>query len=148
MKVAIVGSRTFNNNKNFLMMDSFIKSKLNTEDIKQVISGGANGADKLGKKWARINKIKYKEFSPDWNKYGKSAGMIRNIDIIKNADIVFAFWDGKSKGTKHSIKLANNMKKQLYIYSFRKPATINEMRISEGLEPLEGNLEECYKNTK
>jgi hypothetical protein len=57
-------------------------------------------------------------FKPDWNKYGKSAGFVRNKLIIENADIVFAFWDGESKGTLISINIAKELNKKLYICNF------------------------------
>ena len=47
-------------------------------------------------------------FPAEWKKYGKRAGYIRNHDIIKNSDHVVAFWDGKSRGTLHSIELARD----------------------------------------
>jgi hypothetical protein len=35
--------------------------------------------------------------------------MIRNSDIIKTSELVVAFWDGKSTGTKDSIDKANKL---------------------------------------
>ena len=64
-------------------------------------------------KIVKINRI---IFLPDWDKYGKSAGFIRNKLIINEADMVVAFWDGKSKGTKNSIDLAINAGKPVDIY--------------------------------
>jgi hypothetical protein len=100
MKLAIIGSRTFND---FNLLETHLKPYLNKASL--VISGGAKGADMLGEKWAKLNNIETTIFIPDWNKHGKKAGYIRNIDIINNCDECVAFWDGKSKGTKHSIDL-------------------------------------------
>ena len=106
MKLAIIGSRDFND-----------LTKLNNElepylsRIEMVVSGGAKGADKMGEEWAKRNNIKTLIFLAEWNKFGKSAGFIRNEDIIKNCDEVIAFWDGMSKGTKHSISLAEKFNK-------------------------------------
>lgn len=109
MKIAVIGSRTFNNYE-------IVKEELTKiENISLIVSGGAKGADSLGVKFAKENNIPYKEFLPDWNKHGKSAGFIRNHDIIKNSELVVAFWDGKSKGTKHSIDLARKMNIELKI---------------------------------
>jgi hypothetical protein len=119
-KIAIVGSRSFKKQSDFKTMNKFILSKIKIEEISQVVSGGAKGADSLGKKFAGLHKLKYKEFLPDWKTYGRSAGMIRNNYIIRNADIVFAFWDGKSKGTKNSIKIAKDTGKDLFLFLFKK----------------------------
>ena len=57
-------------------------------------------------------------FRPDWDRYGKAAGIIRNKDIVENSNMVIAFWDGKSKGTASSIELAKKMDKNLKIVYF------------------------------
>ena len=41
---------------------------------------------------------------------------IRNAQMADYADILLAFWDGESKGTKHMINLAE--KKDLDVYCF------------------------------
>lgn len=51
-----------------------------------------------------LNNIKFTVFLPDYNKYGKAAPLKRNLEIIDYSDIVLAFWDGKSHGTRHVIK--------------------------------------------
>jgi predicted Rossmann fold nucleotide-binding protein DprA/Smf involved in DNA uptake len=101
MTVAIIGSRKFTNYREFLQL----MPKL---DITKIISGGATGADSLAHRYALDNDIAYLEFLPDWDLYGKAAGPIRNKLIINNADHVIAFWDGRSKGTASSIKLAQH----------------------------------------
>lgn len=116
-KVAIVGSRTFND---YEKAKQFINNicQENNISINQIISGGAKGADSIGEKYARENNINILIFKPDWNKYGKSAGYIRNKDIIDNCDICIAFWDGNSRGTKNDIDLCNKKEKQVYICYF------------------------------
>ena len=99
MKLAIIGSRTFDNYK--LLKEELQPYK---DKITLVISGGAKGADSLGESWAKENNIPTQIFLPDWSK-GKGAGFERNKDIIKNCDVCIAFWDMKSRGTAHSIGL-------------------------------------------
>jgi len=55
---------------------------------------------------------------PDWDKYRKSAGFIRNQQIIDACTFVLAFWDGKSKGTKDTIDKARKAKKPTFIIYF------------------------------
>lgn len=116
--VAIVGSRTFSSFENFQEMNDFIEKIIDPKDIFKIVLGGAKGADTLAKAFAEAHNIKIKEFFPDWKNYGKMAGFLRNIRIIEAADIVFAFWDGKSRGTKNSIKIAKELNKDLYIFNF------------------------------
>lgn len=74
--------------------------------ITAVICGMAQGADMMGYKWAKEKGIEIAEFPADWNGLGKSAGYARNEQMAQNAEALVAFWDGKSKGTKHMIDLA------------------------------------------
>jgi len=83
--------------------------------IDAIVSGGAYGADALAERFAREKGIPTIIFKPDWDKYGKSAGFKRNILIVNEADVVVAFWDGFSKGTKNSIELAEKSKKPVIV---------------------------------
>ena len=105
MKFAIVGSRTFNN---YMLLEESILQKYNLSLINEIISGGATGADTLAETFAHKFNINLIVFKPQWDIYGKKAGCIRNKDIVTNADVVIAFWDGYSKGTKNSIDIAQN----------------------------------------
>lgn len=71
-----------------------------------IVSGCAKGADTLGIKWAIDNFTPVDKYPADWDRYGKSAGYKRNVQMAENADMLIAFWDGKSKGTKHMIDIA------------------------------------------
>lgn len=109
--VAIVGGRDFSNQSLF---DTTIDGIANITEIR---SGGALGADAMARVYAkaRADKIKYDESPPDWKRYGLKAGPMRNRLIIKPAQLVVAFWDGKSSGTKNSIDIARRLKKRLTI---------------------------------
>lgn len=100
MKVIIAGSREFDD---FEAMLGFM-SVLPTEwDITEVVSGGARGADRLGESFAHLYNKSVKVFPADWDKHGKSAGILRNREMADYADGLIAFWDGVSPGTKHMI---------------------------------------------
>ena len=106
MKVAIIGSRTFNN---YNLLKSYFEP--HKHKITLIISGGAKGADTLGEKYAKEINIPTLIFPANWEKHGKAAGFIRNEDIIKNCDVCVAFWDNKSKGTQHSLDLCKKYNK-------------------------------------
>jgi len=80
-----------------------------------IISGSARGIDQLGEKYAIENGIQLIRFPAQWDKYGKRAGFIRNEDMAKKADALFAIWDGKSPGTKNMIELAKKYNLLIYI---------------------------------
>lgn len=102
MKIAVVGSRDASLYMLGIVRD-YIKS-LPRDAI--VISGGARGVDKVAEATAESLGIKTLIFEADWDGQGKGAGFIRNREIIAEAEYVVAFWDGKSKGTKHTIDCA------------------------------------------
>jgi len=108
MKVGVVGTRTFNDYYR-------LEEELKKHNITELISGGCIGADKLAERYARSHKIPLKLFLPDWCKYGKSAGPIRNRQIVLNSNLIIAFWDGISKGTLSTIQLAKNLNTPLII---------------------------------
>lgn len=119
MNIAIVGSRNFSD-YGYLKekLDSFLEDK-NLNDI-LIVSGGAKGADQLAEKYANEKNISTMIFLPDWKQFGRSAGFIRNADIIKNSDTVIAFWDGESNGTKNSIDLGRKKDKKIIIWEYKK----------------------------
>lgn len=99
MKLLIAGSRDFNN---FPLLEENVKfftKNFDNSEI-EIVSGNAKGADKLGEQYAKKYNIKIKLFPADWNKFKKSAGMIRNREMGDYATHAILFWDGKSPGTK------------------------------------------------
>lgn len=86
-------------------------------DLTCIVSGGARGADTLAERYASERGIKMLVIKPDWDRHGKSAGLIRNRDIIAQADVVIAFWDGDSPGTKYAIDYSKKLGKKLYVVS-------------------------------
>ncbi|MEG0511843.1 MAG: hypothetical protein RR653_03880 [Clostridia bacterium] len=104
MKVAVIGSRE-------LSVDDL--SKYLPTDTTEIISGGAKGVDTSARNYALANGIKLTEFLPEYDKFGRSAPLERNITIIENADLVLAFWDGKSRRKSHGTKFViDNCKKR------------------------------------
>lgn len=86
-------------------------------EITEVVAGGARGIDTLAIEWAKHNNIQFRIFKADWDKYGKSAGPIRNIEMAKNADALLAIWDGSSRGTEHMIQVAKKKGLKVYVYN-------------------------------
>jgi len=98
MKVIIAGSRGITDYD--LVKEAVEDSGF---EVTEVVSGGARGVDRLGERWARENDVPIRQFLPDWNGHGKSAGFIRNDLMVKHADAAIILWDGHSRGTKHTL---------------------------------------------
>ena len=109
-KVIIAGSRGFSNYKLLKeKCNEYLREKRKEYNI-IIISGGARGADFYGEKYAQDEGFSLEVFPANWNKFGKSAGFIRNEQMAEVADALIAFWDGKSNGTKHMIEVMENKK--------------------------------------
>ena len=107
MKIAIIGSR----NLKVANLEKYLP-----ESVTEIVSGGAMGIDSCARSYAKQNGLKLTEFLPNYDDFGKKAPLIRNIEIIKYADAVLAFWDGKSRGTKHVIDNCKKLGKPVKIY--------------------------------
>lgn len=110
-KIAVIGQRQIKDDRSV----KFIFDKLdyllsNKQDI-EIVQGGAKGVDSIAYMYAVKKNYKFKLFPAKWLVYGKQAGYLRNIGMIEYCDVVVAFWDGKSKGTKHMID--NSIKRGL-----------------------------------
>lgn len=117
MNIAIVGGRDFSD---YTLLKESISAYISIYSgiPDNIVSGGAKGADTLAAQFATEMDIPLLVFKPDYQKYGRGATLVRNTQIIENADVVFAFWDGQSKGTKDSITKAKKLQKELHIISY------------------------------
>jgi hypothetical protein len=128
LRIIVAGSREFNNYQ--LLSDALMKylEDIDFTDVvdnpNQVkfISGTARGADVLGEQFAYTWGYEVKRFPADWDGLGKRAGYARNSEMAKYASektgVLFAFWDGKSKGTKHMIDLANRYGLEVHVVNY------------------------------
>ena len=113
MKVAIVGSRDFDDYSQLHYVIDRIRLMYSVDGF---VSGGAKGADSFAKTYADSCKIPIEVIKPDWDKYPRAAGFIRNKKIVEAANIIVAFWDGQSRGTKNSIDTAFKLKKTCFVF--------------------------------
>jgi hypothetical protein len=95
MKVAVIGSRGLRVEG----LEQYLPPQTS-----QIISGGAKGVDACARDWALAHGVPLREFLPQYEVYGRAAPLRRNLTIIRHADLVLAFWDGQSRGTKYVIE--------------------------------------------
>ena len=101
--VIVCGSRSF---VAYSMLCQTLDEVFAAKKPTAIICGEAKGVDTLGKQYAVAHHIQVLSFPANWEKHGRGAGFIRNAEMLKHADTVVAFWDGKSKGTKHMIDIS------------------------------------------
>lgn len=108
--LAVIGSRSFDDEPR---MQHVLTSLISELGITTVVSGGARGADAMAANIAHALGLTVEIFKPDWKQYGRGAGPIRNKLLVDAADVVLAFWDGQSPGTKHAISYAKSTNKRV-----------------------------------
>ena len=112
MKIGIVGSRN---------IKEYDIGKYIPKETEEIVSGGAVGIDRCARRYALDHSIRLTEFLPEYEKYGrKAAPLKRNLQIIEYSDMIIAFWDGTSRGTKHVIDNAVRMGKHVEVYIVEK----------------------------
>lgn len=130
-KVIVAGGRNFNN---YTLLTRSLEFYFRKRDDIEIVSGTASGADSLGERFAREKGFLIKQFPAQWSnfqdkplseigqnsygKYWKKAGYARNEEMAKYANALVAFWDNKSRGTKHMIDLANKYNLAVRIVSY------------------------------
>lgn len=109
-KVLVCGGRDYDDKENlFAKLDEICYEKGFWDDGVpncMIISGLARGADTLALKWAEYYVLPTMNFPANWGVYGKSAGAIRNTQMLKigKPDLVVAFPGGR--GTDHMKSIA------------------------------------------
>ncbi len=109
-KIAVIGSQQVTNITWFIMCDI-----LNEYRPGLIISGGAKGVDSLAEIYADMWEIEKDIKEPEYKKYGRPATHIRNRKIVDEADLVIAFYDDESPGTKSVIEYAHKKNREIRV---------------------------------
>lgn len=115
MNIIVAGGRDF---EDYELLRQTLNYQLITVREPVIVCGEARGADSLGRRYAEEYGLKIKSFPADWAKYGRSAGFKRNLEMANIADALIAFWDGKSKGTKHMIDTMKALHKTVKVVKY------------------------------
>ncbi len=117
-KIVIAGSRGFLDFKLMVKaIDRIITTRISDKEI-TIVSGRARGADLLGERYARLRDYLIEGHPAEWDRFGKAAGYIRNVEMGNEGDVLIAFWDMKSRGTLHMINLAKKYKLKIYVIDY------------------------------
>lgn len=120
-KIVVAGGRDFTDR--LLMMLALERLTAVGDEIVQ--GGCKTGADLLARRYAKTYGYKLNtSFDANWYPEGpdgpldKSAGPIRNGEMAKYGDVLIAFWDGKSRGTKSMIDCALREGCEVHVYRY------------------------------
>lgn len=118
VRIIVAGGRDFDN---YGLLSSILTEYIGSKEV-IIISGTAKGADGLGERFAADNGIEVRRFPAKCDEYGKSDGIIRNREMANYAaqekGVLFAFLDGKSKGTKNMIDLAKRYGLEIHVVNY------------------------------
>ena len=84
-----------------------------------LVSGGTRGVDQTAEHQAMVVGMRTLILKANWDLYGRKAGFLRNSEIVQNADVVAAFWDGRSHDTKDTIEKAKATRLPVFVYGPR-----------------------------
>lgn len=113
-RVGVVGSRGF---RNYEQIVRELKKILEMDY--EIVSGGAIGVDSMAQRFAKEYGYNIYIIYPKYHIYGKSATFIRNKEIVKNSNIVVAFYQKgrfKQGGTANTALWAAKLNVPLYEY--------------------------------
>jgi len=116
-KIIVAGSRSFQDYGLMVQkLDSLFVHK--EPGAIQIVSGTAQGADRLGERYARQRGLAVKQFPADWDRFGNRAAFVRNEAMAEYADALVLFWDGQSHGSAHMLRIARERKLQVRVVRF------------------------------
>lgn len=124
MKVIVAGGREF---KDQALMFSKLRLLFGMDRTdpdrahlvpEKFIIGGARGADTLAEDLFKAGKFPYEVCKAEWGNHGKVAGIIRNLEMAAKADCLVAFWDGRSRGTRHMIQAALDQDLEVHVFRY------------------------------
>ena len=116
MRLIIAGGRDFTDLP--LMTEKLDHLIKQTDEPIVVISGTARGADQTGEAYAKSKGFRVERYPAQWDKYGMSAGYRRNEQMADQATHCVVFWDGKSRGSKHMIDIAERKGLELRVVRY------------------------------
>jgi hypothetical protein len=113
--IGIVGSRRRATQKDYDLIVRALDSIYNPGDW--IVSGGCpTGADAFAEMIAHERSIPILIYYADWNKHGRAAGPIRNVDIARASDVLIALPAlDRTGGTESTIKSAYRFSKRVIL---------------------------------
>ena len=110
MVLGIAGSRTLN---------IPLPDEIMPQNIERIISGGAKGIDRCARDYSEKNHILIMDILPEYELYGRRAPLLRNDVIIRQSDMMYIFWDLKSRGTYYVIKKCIELNKPFRVFTVK-----------------------------
>lgn len=113
--IVVAGSRSFNN---YTLLCEVLDRIIGHEHVTIISGHASSGADVLGERYATEHGHDLVLVPAEWSKYGRGAGPKRNKAMATQCDVLVAFWDGKSAGTKSMINEARKLNRVVHVINY------------------------------
>lgn len=111
MKVAIVGSRRF------AAPDRVVEYVRSLPPRSSIITGSASGVDAAATRTAREKGIPVQVMPASFEELADTGKAdARNQRLVDACDVLVAFWDGVSKGTRATVERALDSGKEVHVF--------------------------------
>ena len=111
MRVAIVGSRHFADPDR---VSDYVK---NLPSGSSIITGSASGVDAAATRAARTRGLPVNVMPASFDEVvDASKSAARNQRLVDACDVLVAFWDGSSKGTRSTVERALDAGKEVHVF--------------------------------
>ena len=114
MRVAIVGSRHFSDPGRVTDYVNSLPARAS------IITGSASGVDAAATKAAREKGVPVQVIPASFDELADTAkSAVRNQRLVDACDVLVAFWDGSSKGTRTTVERALDSGKEVHVFMAR-----------------------------
>lgn len=111
MRVAIVGSRHFAEPERVVEYVNGLPPRAS------VVTGSASGVDAAAVKAARARGLAVQVLPASFEEVNDPARSdVRNQKLVDACDVLVAFWDGSSKGTRATVERAMDSGKEVHVF--------------------------------
>lgn len=111
MRVAIIGSRRFSESSRVADYVNALPARAS------IVTGSASGVDAAATRAARDKGIPVQVIPASFDEMADaSRAAARNQRLVDACDVLVAFWDGTSKGTRTTIERALDSGKEVHVF--------------------------------
>jgi hypothetical protein len=117
MRIGIVGSRHF---PELERVADYVRSLPATSSL---VTGSASGVDATATRAARDRGLPVRVLGASFEEAADAGTAVeRNLRLVSSCDVLVAFWDGVSQGTRGTVERALDSGREVHVFVSRRPA--------------------------
>ncbi len=116
MRIAVVGSRHY---PDLERVTAYVRG---LPAGAQLVTGSAAGVDASAVSAARERGLPVEVIGASFDEFGDAAaGAARNQRLVTRCEVLVAFWDGASEGTRHTVDRALDAGREVHVFTLSAP---------------------------